>query len=324
MRVPFGALTFGVCNVNLVIDGNFDGEKVLTVLRRLGFSGTMIKRMKTRENGITVNGTHVTVRHTLCVGDVLFCDDSDAFDDENPHIVPRELPLDIIYEDDAVIAVNKPAEMPTHPSHGHRDDTLANALAFEYKRRGVPFVFRAVNRLDADTIGVVLLAKSMSAAYTLSRSIADGNMTKKYLAILDGEIRSDVGESVRVENKIARTADSIIKREVTDGTYGDLAVTEYVCLYKGNGISVVSASPVTGRTHQLRVCFASLGNPITGDDFYGGSLSLMPRQALHAYSLAFVTPDKNAEITVKAPLAPDMKAVLEKYAKEADVDAICD
>lgn len=324
MRVPFGALTFGVCNVNLVIDGNFDGEKVLTVLRRLGFSGTMIKRMKTRENGITVNGTHVTVRHILCVGDVLFCDDSDAFDDENPHIVPRELPLDIIYEDDAVIAVNKPAEMPTHPSHGHRDDTLANALAFEYKRRGVPFVFRAVNRLDADTSGVVLLAKSMSAAYTLSRSIADGNMTKKYLAILDGEIRSDVGESVRVENKIARTADSIIKREVTDGTYGDLAVTEYVCLYKGNGISVVSASPVTGRTHQLRVCFASLGNPITGDDFYGGSLSLMPRQALHAYSLAFVTPDKNAEITVKAPLAPDMKAVLEKYAKEADVDAICD
>lgn len=323
MRVPFGALTFGIFDVNLVIDGNFDGVTVKALLYRLGFSGTMIKRMKTRENGITVNGEHVTVRYTLRCGDVLFCDDADSFEDENPHITPRELPLDIIYEDAAVIAVNKPAEMPTHPSHGHHDDTLANALAFEYKRRGTPFVFRAVNRLDADTSGVVLLAKSMSAAYALSRSIADGAMTKKYLAILDGEIGSDVGELIRVENRMARTRDSIIKREVTDGTYGDLAVTEYTCLYKGNCVSVVSASPVTGRTHQLRVCFSSLGHPIAGDDFYGGSLSLIPRQALHAYSLTFVTPDKNKEITVTAQIPDDMRAVIRKYAKEVATDEIC-
>lgn len=315
-----GALTFGVCNVILLIDEKSNGETVGTVLRKLGFSGTMIKRMKKRENGITVNGEHVTVRFLLSVGDILFCDDSDSFDDENPNIVPSELPLDILYEDDDVIAVNKPAGMPTHPSHGHYDDTLANALAFEYKKRGIPFVFRAVNRLDSDTSGVVLLAKSMSTAYTLARSIAEGRIEKKYLAVLDGEMKSAVGEFVCVEHKIARMSDSIIKREVTDGTYGDIAVTEYTCIYKGNGISVVLAAPVTGRTHQLRVCFSSLGNPIAGDDMYGGSLDKIKRQALHAYSLSFVSPCENKKITVAAPLADDIRAILQKYAEEVLTD----
>lgn len=304
----------------LLIDEKKSGTTVGAVLRKLGFSGTMIKRMKKRENGITVNGVHVTVRFLLSTGDVLFCDDSDSFEDENPNIVPSELPLEILYEDDAVIAVNKPAGMPTHPSHGHYDDTLANALAFEYKKRGKPFVFRAVNRLDSDTSGVVLLAKSMSAAYTLAQSIAEGRIAKKYLAVLDGEMKSAVGERVRIEHRIARTPDSIIKREVTDGTYGDVAVTEYICLGKGNGVSVVAAAPVTGRTHQLRVCFSSLGNPIAGDDMYGGSLDKIKRQALHAYSLFFISPCKNKEIIVTAPLADDICAVLQKYAEEVLTD----
>lgn len=304
----------------LLIDEKKSGTTVGVVLRKLGFSGTMIKRMKKRENGITVNGVHVTVRFLLSTGDVLFCDDSDSFEDENPNIVPSELPLEILYEDDAVIAVNKPAGMSTHPSHGHYDDTLANALAFEYKKRGKPFVFRAVNRLDSDTSGVVLLAKSMSAAYTLAQSIAEGRIAKKYLAVLDGEMKSAVGERVRIEHRIARTPDSIIKREVTDGTYGDVAVTEYTCLGKGNGVSVVAAAPVTGRTHQLRVCFSSLGNPIAGDDMYGGSLDKIKRQALHAYSLSFISPCKNKEIIVTAPLADDICAVLQKYAEEVLTD----
>lgn len=304
----------------LLIDEKKSGTTVGVVLRKLGFSGTMIKRMKKRENGITVNGVHVTVRFLLSTGDVLFCDDSDSFEDENPNIVPSELPLEILYEDDAVIAVNKPAGMPTHPSHGHYDDTLANALAFEYKKRGKPFVFRAVNRLDSDTSGVVLLAKSMSAAYTLAQSIAEGRIAKKYLAVLDGEMKSAVGERVCIEHRIARTPDSIIKREVTDGTYGDVAVTEYTYLGKGNGVSVVAAAPVTGRTHQLRVCFSSLGNPIAGDDMYGGSLDKIKRQALHAYSLSFISPCKNKEIIVTAPLADDICAVLQKYAEEVLTD----
>ncbi len=293
------------------------GQTVLMTLRRLGFSGTMIKRLKTRENGITVNGAHVTVRYVLRDGDVLFCDDADSFEDENPNIVPTELFLDIIYEDGSVIVVNKPAEMPTHPSHGHHTDTLANALAFEYKKRGKPFVFRAVNRLDADTSGVVLLAKSSGAAYTLSRSIASGEVSKTYIAILDGEIESELGVPVRIENRMARADGSIIKREVTNGTYGDVAITDYTPVYKGNGITVVVASPVTGRTHQLRVCFASLGHPISGDDFYGGSLDLISRQALHAVRLSFVTPEKNKNITVTAPLPHHMKSIITKYAKEA-------
>ncbi len=302
--------------MNLVINGSRDGKTVLCVLRELGFSGTMIKRMKTRENGITVGGARVTVRYVLHEGDELFCDDADTFEDENPSIAPTELPLDIIYEDSSVIAVNKPPEMPTHPSHGHHGDTLANALAYEYKKRGVPFVFRAVNRLDADTSGIVLLAKSAGAAYTLSKSLMSGQINKTYIAILDGVISSEINVPVRIEHKMARCADSIIKREVTDGTYGEAAITEFVPLYKGRGISVVRAAPVTGRTHQLRVCFSSLGHPITGDDFYGGSLSLIKRQALHAASLSFVLPDTDKRITLSAPFPNDMRGVLDKLDKE--------
>lgn len=309
--------------MNLFIDEKYTGETVGAVLRKLGFSGTMIKRMKRLTNGITVNGEHVTVRYRLGEGDVLFCDDSDLYSDENPNIVPVDLGIDIIYEDEAVIAVNKPAEMPTHPSHGHYDDTLANALAFEYKKRGKPFVFRAVNRLDSDTSGIVLLAKSMSAAYTLSRAIADGDIVKKYVAVLDGELKTKVGETVRIENKMARMTDSIIKREVTDGTYGDVAVTEYTCIYKGNGISVVIASPITGRTHQLRVCFSNMGHPISGDDFYGGSLDKIKRQALHAYSISFISPDQSLRMNLTAPVADDIASVLKNYAKESLIDEFC-
>ncbi len=283
---------------------------MLSLLREIGFSGTQIKRLKKRDNGITVNGEHVTVRYKLSEGESLCLLCEDSFADENPNILPSNLPLSIIYEDDDVIVVDKPPYMPTHPSMGHHNDTLANALAAEYKRRGVPFVFRPVNRLDGDTSGVVLLAKSHLSAYLLSLAMTKGQINKSYLAILDGEMDAVPGEAHHIENYLKRADNSIIKREVSslEGS-GDLAVTNYRCLAKGGGVTVVSAEPVTGRTHQLRVHFSSLGYPITGDDFYGGSLGLSDRQALHAYSLSFPSPS-GGEITVTAPVPDDMRKIL--------------
>lgn len=303
--------------MKLIIDDNLAGKAVLSVIRSLGFSGTAVKRMKRRDDGITVNGDRVTVRYILHSGDTLTLDADDTFEDENPNITPTDIPLDIIYEDDDVICVNKPAYMPTHTSLGHHTDTLANALCAEYKRRGLPFVFRAVNRLDSDTSGVVLLAKSMTSAYSLSRAMASGMIKKQYIAILDGKINTPVGKKTEIRTNIRRTADSIIKREVTDTDGGDLAVTNYECLYKNDSLSVVSAEPVTGRTHQLRVHFSYIGHPITGDDFYGGSLELLQRQALHAYTLSFPSPSRGNNIYVRAPIGADMKAIINENFPEA-------
>lgn len=297
-------------NMKLIIDETFDGKSVLAVLKTLGFSGTAIKRMKRRECGIAVDGQHVTVRYVLSSGDELYLDADDAFEDENPNITPSDIPIDIIYEDCDVICVNKPAYMPTHTSLGHHTDTLANALCAEYKRRGKPFVFRAVNRLDADTSGVVLLAKSMYSAYYLSRSMMSGQIKKRYVAILEGTLKTDENVPQTINANIRRVADSIIKREVTFDGDGDTAKTNYTCLYKNDRISVVSAEPVTGRTHQLRVHFSHIGHPIVGDDFYGGTLTMINRQALHAYSLSFLSPSGGEPITVTAPISEDMKAII--------------
>lgn len=297
--------------VNLNINEANSGKTVLAVLREYGFSGTEIKRLKQKENGITVNGVHVTVRFVLSANDCLslFCEDT--FEDENPNLVPSDLPISIIYEDDDVIIVDKPPSMPTHPSLGHHNDTLANAVYAEYKRRGNPFVFRPVNRLDGDTSGVVLLAKTHLSAYLLSQAMMKGKIKKRYVAILDGEMIVESEKIHRIENYIKRAENSIIKREVsaTEGD-GDLAVTNYMCLAVGNGISVVLAEPVTGRTHQLRVHFAGIGHPIIGDDFYGGSLELIERQALHAYSLSFPSPSNGAMITLTAKVPDDMRNIL--------------
>ncbi len=305
-------------NMKLIFDDSFVGKSVLTILKTLGFSGTAIKRMKRRECGITVNGQHVTVRYVLSSGDELYLDSDDAFEDENPNITPSDAPIDIIYEDGDVICVNKPAYMPTHTSMGHHTDTLANALCAEYKRRGVPFVFRAVNRLDADTSGVVLLAKSMYSAYVLSKAMMAGQIQKRYVAILEGTLLTDESVPQTINANIRRVSDSIIKREATYDGDGDTAITNYTCLYKNDRISVVSAEPVTGRTHQLRVHFSHIGHPIIGDDFYGGDLSIIDRQALHAYSLSFPLPSSGEMITVTAPLCCDMKSIIYDSFPKAD------
>lgn len=303
-----------IFNVKFIIDEKYSGSSVLSFVRSLNISTTLLKRMKQRENGITVNGDHVTVRYVLSVGDELFLDDSDTFEDENPHIVPSELPLDIIYEDDDVFVLNKPHSMPTHPSHGHYEDTLANSLCSEYRKRGLPFVFRAVNRLDADTSGAVLVARSSVSAYVLSQSMMAGKIRKIYIAVLDGEMDSPLNEWRQYTSFIRREGDSIIKRiSVNEGSAKEFAVTNYNCIYKGGGHSVVLAEPITGRTHQLRVHFSHLGYPISGDDFYGGSLSLIKRQALHAIFLSFPKTANGDTVAVNAEIPEDMAKIINSF-----------
>lgn len=272
-----------------------------------GLSAATLRHLKFTENGITVDGRHVTVRYILSSGETL----SLAFEDTEPQekLVPVPLPLDIAFEDHELVIPDKSAEMPTHPSHGHYEDTVANALAYRYAKEGIPFVFRPINRLDRNTSGLLMIARNRRAAATLSEHMREGRIRKQYLAVLEGHPPSEEGI---IETYLRRTANSVILREnCKEGEGGDYAKTHYRVLAQSESHSICLASPETGRTHQLRVHFAGVGAPIVGDDLYGNRSSLIPRHALHAAALTFPHPTDGRSVRVGTPLHEDMRQLLD-------------
>ena len=284
-----------------------DGATVRAFLAdRLAPSLKLLKYLKYRDDGILVDGVRVTVRHVLRAGEVLSLALSDRESRSAPDPVPLELP--VLYEDDDLVVPDKPAAMPTHPSHDHYRDTVANALAWRYRNAGHPFVFRPVNRLDRDTSGLLLVARNKLAAGRLTEAMRRGEIRKTYLAVLRGEDLPDAG---RIEKPLRRSAASIIVREVCrpDDPGAEPSLTEFRVLARGGGHALVEARPLTGRTHQLRVHFASLGHPIAGDDLYGVPDPRAARQMLHARSLAFPHPMRGDRMELTAPLPADLAAL---------------
>ena len=287
-----------------------DGKLLRQFLQAdLRLSSKEIKHIKFLENGLTVNGERVTVRRILHTGDLLCIASEDT---ETAPIKPVDLPIAILYEDAHIVVPTKPADMPTHPSHDHYDDTVANALAYRYAKNGEPFVFRPVNRLDRNTSGLLLIARNRTSAGRLSEAMKSGKIRKSYLAILDGEM--PLGEGV-IDACLHRTQESIILREVCppDAPDADPSRTEYRVLAVENGHTLVEARPITGRTHQLRVHFAHVGHPLTGDDLYGTPSDAIARHALHARTLAFPHPVTSEVMELTAPLADDFEAALRKF-----------
>lgn len=278
----------------------YEGKLLREFLRGIpGISGGILTELKRTENGITVNGEQKTVRYKLQSGDVVRLE----FEQERKtDAEPVDIPLDIIYEDDDMIAVNKPSGMPTHTSHNHHYDTLSNALAYYYK--GKNFVFRAANRLDNHTSGVVVVAKSRMAAYMLADQFYKKDARKIYYAVCHGipEKRSGV-----IRKNIRRQAESVIIRSVCDDNEGRVCITEYECLktgsYKGESISLMKLLPRTGRTHQLRLHMAYIGTPILGDGLYGDGFDAdLRRLALHAGSLIIKRPSDGKDVRLIAPV----------------------
>ena len=275
------------------IPAEYDGRLLRSYLKlTLGLSTAVLAKLKNHERGILVNGNRVTVRYTLRAGDILELADRDTEQTTaDSHVLPVNLPLDVLYEDDHVIVLNKPPHMPTHPSHGHVEDTLANALAFRYACASEPFVFRPLGRLDRNTSGVVVAGKTRAASGYLGRALKGGEITKGYVALLQGEI-GQVGHVRTVIAPIYQPDGMGIKRAVgTAETPGCVyAETRYVPIASQNGHSLVLCQPITGRTHQLRVHFSHLGFPILGDELYGEASTLINRHALHALSIGFQLP----------------------------------
>ncbi len=318
--------------MTITISSAYDGRLLRSYLKlTLGLSTATLSKLKNHPEGILVNGTRVTVRYVLRTGDVLTLSEADTPDTATETVLPADLPLDVLYEDDHVIALNKPPFMPTHPSHGHLTDTLANALAYRYACAGEPFVFRPLGRLDRNTSGVVVAGKNRAASGALGRALLDGQVTKRYLAILKGEMPCD-GKTHTLETFVYRPDMQGIRREVCEpNTLGaERAVTQYRVLAAANGLSLVLAQPKTGRTHQLRLHFSYLGYPILGDEIYGETSPLIDRHALHALSLSFPlpfaaaredirqtashhlnTPDSEGYLHTWAPLPTDMKKLLD-------------
>ena len=296
--------------MQFTISSEQDGMLLRDFLKKhCKLSHRMTKRLKYSEGGIRVNGETVTVRRVLHTGDLVELAAEDAAPTEK--IRPVDLPIDILYEDDDLVVPAKPANMPPHPSHDHYDDTVANALCYRYERLGIPFCFRPINRLDRDTSGLLLIARGQIAADRLNRAMREGRIRKSYLAILEGAPEPAEGE---IETHLCRTDASIIVRRVcAPEEGGDYALTRYRTLAVSDGYALVEASPITGRTHQLRVHFAHIGHPIVGDDMYGHPHPEMPRQALHAHTLTFPHPADGRRIDACAPLPEDMSVFLRKY-----------
>ena len=301
--------------MNFTIDLQHQGKTVLSYLKSvLKISSSSLAALKRDEKGITVNGKHVTVRYILQNGDLLEINENDSYEDVNELLLPVNIDIDVIFENDDLILINKPPYMPTHPSHGHLDDTLANAIAYRYQDR--PFVFRPIGRLDRNTSGISLVAKHSIAASYLYYARKRDMIRKKYIAILCGKIDGD-GSIQTIDTYMKRQTDSIIVRCVgaSDDPDAFRAITHWRLLFSNDDISIVEAMPETGRTHQLRVHFAHIGHPILGDDVYGKPSEYIGRHALHAASLSIPLPYEGEITEFIADIPHDMVSAVEQICK---------
>lgn len=291
--------------MEFLVDKKHDGVLLRSYLKgTCGVSSRLLTQLKKRPEGITVNGTHVTVRYILREGDLLRIGSDDIVSQDAFPAV--ELPFTILYEDNDLLIVDKPANMPTHPSAGHNGDTLANGLTFLFAQRGEPFVFRPVSRLDRNTSGIITLAKNQYAAGALCKAMKAHQIKKTYLAITEGFPPSESG---RVETGTRRREDFFVLREVCDidALGASLTVTDYKLLQQNETHALLELHPLTGRTHQIRVHLAHLGCPILGDDLYGRESTLIPRHALHACRVELCHPTTGQQMVFESPLPEDMK-----------------
>jgi len=218
-------------------------------------------------------------------------------------IPPVPLPFPIVYEDEDIIVLNKPSNMPIHPSLNNYENTLGNAAAYYFSQKNEPFIFRCINRLDRDTTGLTILAKHYISCGILYDAMANREIKRTYTAICEGENIDDEGT---IDMPIGRKPGSTIERMV-DFEQGEKAITHYKVLEKKNGLSLVKLQLETGRTHQIRVHMKAIGHPLIGDFLYNPNNHLMERQALHAGSISFVHPITREILNFDIPIPEDMK-----------------
>lgn len=283
------------------------GKTVDTLLRKqLELSGTVIRRIKWLEDGITVNGQRVTVRYKVVEGDVLSVRLTDPSYTDQP--VPTEGPLDILYEDEDLVIVNKQAGILIHPSHGHFSDTIGNYLMWHWAQNGEESGFHPVHRLDKGTTGLLVVAKHPHGQEKLKNQLHSGSFRRRYLAVCDGcpTLKSGI-----IDAPIGMVDGSLMQREVRPD--GQAARTHYkVCSVHGSR-ALLELELDTGRTHQIRVHMAHIGHPLTGDFLYGTEdKTLILRPALHSWQVDITHPVTGKALHFTAPIPEDIQHLLTK------------
>lgn len=291
--------------LTLTIDASQDGKDVNTLLRKeLRLSGSSVRRAKALPDGILLDGQPVFTNARVREGQTLSVAVGDTVGSDQ--IAPAPGPLDILYEDEDLLVVNKGGQTPVHPSQGHHGDTLANFLMDYYQTIGLVAAFHPVNRLDRGTSGLMAVAKHPHAHELLQQQLQAGTLIRTYLAVCQGVPRPAAGT---IEAPICREPGSVLRRMVSRS--GAFARTHYEVLNTGKGRSLVRLKLDTGRTHQIRVHMAHLGCPLVGDFLYGTETEELPdRFALHSASIRLCQPITGRKIALEAPLPRDLAVLL--------------
>ena len=267
-----------------------------------GISSRLLLKLK-KNNSVYLNNFICNLNDLVSVGDtVSFCLN---YEEDNSNIVATNIPLNIVYEDECLLIINKPPNIAIHPSMLHYDNSLSNGVKYYFNLIGLHKKIRPVNRLDRNTSGLVIFAKNEYVQEFLIKEMQSKTFSKEYLAILEGTLDKKQGT---INVPIARKKDSIIERCIDNS--GDNSITHYKVLKEFDNFSLVNFKLETGRTHQIRVHSSYIGHPILGDDLYGNKSNLINRQALHSYKISFIHPKTRRKMHFKINMPQDMLNII--------------
>lgn len=278
-------------------------ENIKQLLKEeFSISDRLLLKLKNNKK-LYLNKEHTYINHKIVLNDEIDIDLD--FEEDNSNIVPTKMDLDIIYEDEYMLILNKPPKIPVHPSMDNYSNSLSNGVRYYFDTINLKKKIRPVNRLDKNTSGIVIFAKNEYIQECLVRQMKSGLFKKYYIAIVEGILDN---KNTTINLPIARENDSIIKRCVNP--VGDIAITDYFVIRELNNASIIYIQLHTGRTHQIRVHMSHIGHPIIGDTLYGNKNSLIDRQALHACKICFIHPISKQELNLETKLPCDFENII--------------